>query len=347
MKNLKLILKSLISNHACVEGGRKRAWFFAIPMFLVAVILSLVPSFVKTITTQGDAVVSRYTYEMDGSSYLFLEELNSKGVKLELKNDNMVPTDEDGEVLWEKVFTTYDYEGGHQCYIHKHKDAVSGEEFADLGVYYVGEINEDFYNSVIKFPAKDEKGEDIKVNRTYNYIIFSRKSVVIGFYSGGSNIGTVVGDYESLEKDFAVNDIFVEGDLVKTWENWKTFYRRVYDNNRVKLAWQTVGILAAINVGITVFMGLMLWVLTRGKNNLHWFGLWETQKIAYWATLSPAILSVAFGFLLTQFAQIMFPLLVGVRIMWLSMKLLRPENAEIYPSLKKNKVIDVKSVKTK
>ena len=101
-----------------------------------------------------------------------------------------------------------------------------------------------------------------------------------------------------------------------------------------------------VNAGISIFMGFMLWVLTRGKNNLRWFGIWETQKIVGWTTVTPAILTTGLGFLISSFSQVMFPLLLGVRIMWLSMKLLRPENKDIYPPLeKKDRVIDVKPAK--
>ena len=85
--------------------------------------------------------------------------------------------------------------------------------------------------------------------------------------------------------------------------------------------------------------------------NHHWYQRWYRclygfyALIAYWATITPAILTTGLGFLLTSFSQVLFPLLLGVRIMWLSMKLLRPENANAYPPLKDEKVVDVKPVR--
>lgn len=346
MKKFKLFLKSLISNHACVEGGRRLAWYFAVPMFIVAVVLSLVPAFVQTITRQGDSIVSSSTYEMNVASERFLEKANDAGLILKV-NDGILEVD---EKKWEESVATDKDGSGNACYIHMHVDASSGKEFPDLGVYYRRSslVDEDYYSSITSFPAKDEEGKDVKIGRTYSFVLFTEKTVIIYVYSvaKGAAVGTVYGDFKSFENGYTLNSILTDNHAT-TWDNWKLFYRRAYDNNRVKTAWQTTGILAAINAGITIFMGLMLWVLTRGKNNLNWFTLWETQKIAYWATVSPAILAVGLGFLLAQFAQVIFPLLLGVRVMWLSMKLLRPENADLYPSLKKNKVVDVKPLKSK
>ena len=86
--------------------------------------------------------------------------------------------------------------------------------------------------------------------------------------------------------------------------------------------------MSAINVGIVLIMGFMVWVLTRGKNNPYRiFNVWECYKIVAWAALTPAILTSGLGFLIKAFASTLFPLLLGVRVMWLSMKSLRPDGS--------------------
>ncbi|MBQ9862918.1 MAG: hypothetical protein IJM28_03315 [Lachnospiraceae bacterium] len=73
------------------------------------------------------------------------------------------------------------------------------------------------------------------------------------------------------------------------------------------------------------FMGLMIFLLTRGKKNpMNYMSFWLSTKIAAWATISPAVLALILGFLLTNFATMFFIILFGVRIMWLSMRQLRP-----------------------
>ena len=337
MKNFKLILKSLISNHACVEGGRKKAWYFAVPMLLLALILAIIPIFVQNWTKEGDVLVKTNSYELDTASYFFVDEINKRGVEMKVEN-HILHVDKD---VWEAKMTDTD-ESGNKCWIHRHNG------MPDLGVYYVESANLDqtFYNTITTFPGPDGQ----RINRTYSFYLFTENSTILYIYStakpSNPQIGTIYGDYKHLDNGYTINSIQNEN-REKTWVNWKAFYRATYQTYRIDNTWKTCLIVTGINAGITIFMGFMLWVLTRGKNNLRWFNLWETQKIAYWATISPAILTTGLGFLIASFSQVMFPLLLGVRIMWLSMKLLRPENADVYPPLKDEKVVDVKPIKTK
>ena len=340
MKNLKLLLSSLISNHSCVEGGRKKPWFFAVPMFLIAMILALIPPFVQTITKQGDSSISSVSYEMDEALLAFSKTLNDNGIEMTVSSDKrLVITAGSFDTI---ATNTDDFE--HKCYTHSYWNDKASEYQPDLDIYYVADINlvDDTY---FKMNVTTESGTS-KANRTRSVLLFTNESVSFYIYSipKGAAVASIYGDYQSFEEGYKVNQIY-KGTKANTWTEWKSFFRVAYDANRVKTTWMTTGILAGINFAITVFMGLMLWVLTRGKNNLNWFGLWETQKIAYWASISPAILAVGLGFLLTSFAQVVYPMLLGVRVMWLSMKLLRPENADLYPSLKQEKAVKVKAVK--
>jgi len=337
MKNLKLILKSLISNHSCVEGGRKKAWYFAVPMFLIALILAIIPIFVQNWTKYGDELVKTNAYELDTSSHLFVKDLNEKGIEMKIENKQLVVDKE----KWDAAITTTDA-SGNKCWLHYHNGAP------DLGVYYIPAdlLDNTLYNTITSFPSSTEEGQ--RVARNYSFYIFTENSTIIYIYAdakpSNKQIGTIYGDYKYFKDGYRINDIQQESREL-SWTKWKEFYRTTYETYRIKNTWQTCLIVTGINAGITIFMGFMLWVLTRGKNNLRWFNLWETQKIAYWAAITPAILTTGLGFLITSFAQVMFPLLLGVRIMWLSMKLLRPENADVYPPLRDEKVVDVKPIK--
>ena len=76
---------------------------------------------------------------------------------------------------------------------------------------------------------------------------------------------------------------------------------------------------------LVFFMGLMMFLLTRGKKNpMNYMSFWLCTKIAMWATISPAVLAMILGFMLTNFATMFFIILYGVRVMWLSMRQLRP-----------------------
>ena len=80
-----------------------------------------------------------------------------------------------------------------------------------------------------------------------------------------------------------------------------------------------------MNAVIVLIFGGTLFLMTRGKNNPNkHFKFVETLKLAFFASLAPAILTLVAGFIWTQYASFAFVALMSIRLMWLSMKTLRP-----------------------
>ena len=52
---------------------------------------------------------------------------------------------------------------------------------------------------------------------------------------------------------------------------------------------------------------------------------WQAMKLTAWTMISPAILGLGLGFLIKSFATAIFPLLLGIRAMWLTMKSFKPD----------------------
>jgi hypothetical protein len=72
-------------------------------------------------------------------------------------------------------------------------------------------------------------------------------------------------------------------------------------------------------------MGLMMFLLTRGKRNPNRnLNFWITTKIAAWICFTPAVLAMIVGFVWSAAAGIGFIVLMGLRTMWLSMRQLSP-----------------------
>ena len=81
-----------------------------------------------------------------------------------------------------------------------------------------------------------------------------------------------------------------------------------------------------IYIALLIIMGLLLWLLTRGKNNVfNYLKFMDTEKMAWWASLAPGILAMIVGFIFNNFAQMAFIILIGLRTMWMAMKQLRPQ----------------------
>jgi len=333
MKNLKLILKSLISNDTCIEGGRNKPWYYAVVMFVVSIILSLVPTFVTNMKVNATDTFASTYHSLDNSIYLFSKSVTENNLDMTIGCTNssngkkiihMMQVNKEAPEF-DLVFNNV--EGETKFFEHKHEEKIN------LRVYYLDEYS--FSNSYEDnlYALLGYNKDDKTYSTLYTTIVFARDQFVVRIYDvpASTDVGVLFGDYEKIEEGFNFKSVYSQEDKIeatreKTWQNFANFLDLSYKRARNRAAWTWVGILSAINVLITLFMGLMIFILTRGKNNpFRIYTFWESQKIAYWSTLACGILCLALGFFLTNFAKLIFPLLLSLRVMWLSMKSLRPE----------------------
>lgn len=219
----------------------------------------------------------------------------------------------------------------------------------NFAAYYVGDdTNPITFATTILLkgddPNKEAFGEDVENYQT-NFIIFSTE----GFYAAKKPSGTASNPKSSIYctyKDsnlvgkslskLATEDLYgknyEKGNLSESQyraevvAGWKQVFAAGWDNTRITLGWQYTGIGFAINVGTTFLLGLMVFLMTRGKNNpFRTYTFWDGQKIAYFASFCPALLSLL-GFIpmFQTLGMFLFMLLFGLRIMWMSTKSLRP-----------------------
>ena len=148
MKNFKLILKSLISNNACIDGGRKKPWYFAVIMFFLAMILAILPLFVQTLNTHGDDAFATYAYGTDQATLRFNEYLEDNGIKM------FVKTKEGASDPSEKMITSVRNDGTVAEFQYNHTIPVKGEDGTysdqvDYMFFYRSVQDETEFNSLI------------------------------------------------------------------------------------------------------------------------------------------------------------------------------------------------------
>ena len=133
----------------------------------------------------------------------------------------------------------------------------------------------------------------------------------------GYSLPTSASEVDALLRDSSYVDSVLN--------NWKGVYNEAYlSTKNTALLYQSLLFLGIYAI-LVLFMGLMVFLLTRGKrNSFNYLTLWACEKIAMWASLSPGLLALILGFMLPGYAVMFFIILVGLRIMWLSMKQLRP-----------------------
>lgn len=125
---------------------------------------------------------------------------------------------------------------------------------------------------------------------------------------------------ESANK-FESNPTFVS----PSESRWIGFLNEAYSVTRINNTMMMLSLIGGINSIIILVFGFTLWILTRGKRNPNnTMKLHETIKMSCISAVSPAILSLILGFIIPSFATLSFMLLASFRLMWLSMKTLRP-----------------------
>ena len=306
-QNIKLFFTSLISNNACIDGARKKPWYAAIILFFISLILSVVPTSVLELKKQGNTYFESTSYGLREALTEFSAELqsNEKMKIIQVGKNKYLEADEG--VLFER-----------------HNAQKDGE--VDFVFYYT--TNENAVTKVNEYKAAKVSSFVFTSDTLYISILDPNdpnpdKPVV--------SLGCI-NAYKKLSEN-AFKETLATGEnpteiANKTWDNWKGLIRKLYNQTRLKATGVQLGIQSAINAGIVLIMGFMVWVLTRGKNNPYkLFTVWESFKISFWAAFTPALLTCGLGFLLKNFATMLFPLLLGVRVMWLTMKSLRPDGS--------------------
>ena len=174
-----------------------------------------------------------------------------------------------------------------------------------------------------------------------SYLILYKSGFYSGIYKTDSTTkasGTYAGmDWKKFNdsEDFLGDIINIEGKDkdVKNLEyvnavmgNWKNVANKAYENQKVVTFWSVSGIFFGIFFGLTVFMGLMMFLLTRGKNNPNRGLRFDTcEWIAGWIVLAPGLLAMIVGFIFAAAQQVAFIVLIGLRTMWLAMRQLNPK----------------------
>lgn len=358
--------KGLISNQAVIDGSRGSAWWVAAIFFAFSAILPLIPTFAQLNKMNGASFISNLNYGLDEQLAHFAfkqklagHEFKVEGGRLHYYEDYDFDThvgkkdDEKGfKTPDENYFDNREYEFAivntvtnqfdAKFYFWTDKNLSANVERITKQTYLINGNNE---SDGQKIPTPEMK--DIVVYLP-NIIIFTPTTMAVALYkdntattAGTTNGGldwlnsrTDIGLVERLLGKEVANvtatsdeNKFVnehKGEVISVFRDVCT---ETYLNQKSKTKWTNTGIYFGIYGGVIIFLGLMVFILTRGKNNPYKFlNIWECQKISWWGAASPAIIGTILSLIFSGNAigQMAFILVVSLRIMWLSMKQLRP-----------------------
>ncbi len=316
--------KTLFSNDACIKVGREWHWYLPVVFAILSVLIALIPSFTINMQTKvGTSMLGSSTYGYENGLVHFTNYLQEKNIDFVIKDS--VLTNENS--TWEKSF-----EGEEKWFTAKNSE--TNKTTFEVFFNYTDSISDnDFYSRIIanKNPYTDVARSEAKYNN--NVLVLGKKNIYLG-KSNGSALTSASGIYDRSNllnlKDLAPSN--EKNTLEYTNQlklNWANFVNDCAETQKNTQSWTYLGIMAGVYVGLEFLFGLVIFLMTRGKRNpFRIYTFWETQKMAYWASVSPAILSLAIGFMISRFALFAFIFLFGLRIMWMSMRSLRPYNGK-------------------
>jgi hypothetical protein len=349
-QNLKFFGMSLISNDTCVEA-RKKPWYAAVIIALVSTVLAMASVMYSAFKTTGASFLDAPLYGLDTGLSEFDKTLASAKLSAKITDQTLVISD----TAWQAAFPATT-DNPSNAYVHEYteekiyfptsvdsasststsstpiKETVTVRDFA---VYWVGSTAFDTYYKDSVWGRATATGFPTTTSKT-NILLLGEKGFV--FYklptsstAQSSKLGgrwdspSIQGfDLQNLATTSTHGATYAAGDVDQTVAAWKEILADGYNSTKITSAWITTGIYFSVYVGLALLLGLTVFLMTRGKTNpFRIYTFWECQKIAYWAAFSPAVLALL-GFAFPAYAPLVYIFLYGMRIMWMSMRSLRP-----------------------
>lgn len=350
---LATIFGSLIKNDCAIEAGKTLPLWAALIVLILSVFIPIIPTMVNIGNSNGSAYISStYNFSFDKDITGICIDLHNKGVTLSIDNDTKMlsydgPSRSDNGII--------------SSYINKAED---GKEYYEMRCYYYdGESIASFYNGIklnsyISGTTTPKSDSDPEGTRYYipSILIFGRNELLLNLMRANDTTAAsstpFTGDYKSFNNanpddasimaDIVTYSLTVGNSVIPTnindatseyikgvHSNWKVILDKSYLTIKNNSFLYTTLIYEGVYLGLILLLGLLVFLLTRGKKNINrYLKFLQCEKIVAWSSLSPAILGLILGFLLPNYSVMFFILFEGIRVMWISMKQLSPTYAQ-------------------
>ena len=361
-KTLKNVFASLISNDSAIDGAKTAPWWIAIIFLILGTFMPIIPIMVSSSKSYGASFMSGYTYGYEQALASASNDMMKDGYSFKINDSHQLLAYKDGNLLEVDAEAGINLVG---YYDSDEKYNGADTKYRALNVYYtdrpfsgvkalrktIEATKYYLHSNVVLNSVEDETQKqaliDASEGKSYipSYVILYKEGLVSRIYKYASEsaaASTYDGcDWKKFEADtdLLTKVCTVEGyDLAKAEENvkdikyvegvkanWANVYNKAYQNKKVQSFWFTSGLYYGIYLVLAFFMGLLMFLLTRGKNNPnHNLTLWHTVKISMWIDFTPGLLAMILGFVWSPTAGIGYIALMGIRTMWLSMRQLNP-----------------------
>ena len=333
----------LVNNAAAIRGAKNGPLWLTIVFFVLSLFLPVLPIFIAQVNVNGSTFLNKYTYGLEKTiTSMAIDLKDNRKVEFDLGVDHLLSIKENGNPIAyntygsETPFATYENTatGQYDFMLYVSDTMVAAEKKV---------VNTTISAKTYKLDTKQATTETEGIYTPSYMIIFPDSFYMVVYASNSTKVVTssFTGDFKTMaatqtglkelltvtdkEGNAVAQNLLNEDYTNGVLKNFKKVLDKSYESSKVVNVWGTSGIYLGIFFGLSVVMGFLMWILTRGKNNPNnYFTPWLTQKIEARLALSPAIITLIAGFFLTNQAPLFFILTLGLRVMWISMKELRP-----------------------
>ena len=333
---VKRVFGSLINNGMAIDGAKFSPWWVGLIMFIFGLLLPILPIFVSSATTNGTSFLNtcEYGLGMDKTFGIAISELDGA-----LTFDNTEKTisytannaynTNDKTLIGGYVSTSGDCAGQYELRVY-FSNLTTDEEINKFinekeGIVYKkgtteeAKNNEEGYKPSSVYFFKNGFFMDVYASNT------TTKKVDMKFLSDLKHLDYNGGDL----KKYFVGESFDKNNKdnrVAAFDKLREFIDITYKTAKTRAMWLGSLLYLGIYAGVNVFMILMIFFMSRGKNNPNrYLTFWTCTKINWWESLCPGLLGMIVGFIFTSQAVLLYVLLISMRTMWLTTREMRPQ----------------------
>lgn len=320
--------RTLFKNDSCIEVGVKTKWYWTIILFVFALGFAMLPLAVNNAKTKGSSAIttSGYTDSFTLGLTAYLNDEDASDILFQVEDDGIKAT-ATGSVDGEKIYV-------YEKAVDDGSSTISDLLFTIYYYEYTGTAFDNFLEDVQTYDVNgDTRDSSFVVFGKEDFYLQSQSTGYTSVYSIGGNYKYFYSFIDDSTSSFTLRNYLslANGDYAALTSdailaNFCNLVDSAYITNRNIVVGVYIGISCGVNGGIIILMGLVYFIMTRGKNSLfkelkfyHFIG------ISMWASLSPALITLVLGFIITGGYEIMiFIFAFGVRAMFLSMRQLKP-----------------------
>lgn len=321
--------KGIISNQCCVDGGKEGPWWVAAIFLCLSIILPLIPIMVVQSKTTGSQVLSGFNYSVDRGLHNTFKDAHDNSYKANIEGSLMTFSNapETTPVATDCINKGQTYETYNFNLYFTNKSGAELQEFVNL-------LTKLSYEVGTKTPYDPEKAEQYAELGTKFYtpsfLVLTKTTMALAVYKQDST-ALATSSYGGLTwantPDGDLITYVLKDNKEATFKQFLVVLDQTFLEQKAINFRNNVLIYFGVYAGLILFLGLMVFILTRGKNNMfHFLSFFKCQKITWWAAFTPAVLGMIFAFIFStnMIGQMSFVIFLALRIMWMSMRQLRP-----------------------